>query len=360
MKRVAVSVVAFVALGAVGHGAEDLTLVVGGSGRGTKVTTVAPPNCPEGSLSGQRPNWPNGIFSDADAYISHEYLAFENFPAGSGSLSEPICDLHWWGIYGSADGPCSESQDTFEIKFYRDDGNQPGDEVCGYRAVAERWEAGFTVEFYLVYEFSVDLPSCCPLASGWVSIQGYGGDADCWHGWIASVDGDSHFLLWDGSGMDPYGKDLSLCLTTKPDGDGDLIPDDLDNCPDTATGDLVDDDGCSTADDDADGVLNDYDDCPNAAGCGTIGADGCPIDSDADGVYDGCDDCPDTPSCATNIDAHGCAIDSDGDGSSDGCPPAAQDGGCCGAAGPVAPLGLAAGILLMNRFARYRSARRRL
>ena len=99
------------------------------------------------------------------------------------------------------------------------------------------------------------------------------------------------------------------------------------------------------------------------AGAGAAGdpvdADGCAIDTDGDGVVDGCDDCADTPSCATNIDADGCAIDSDGDGSPDGCPPAEQETqGCCGASGPVAPLGLAVGLLLLSRFAGYRSTRR--
>ena len=108
----------------------------------------------------------------------------------------------------------------------------------------------------------------------------------------------------------------------------------------------MDEDGCSTADDDGDGVLNDQDDCPGTPGCADVDADGCPSDADGDGVVDGCDECADTPSCATNINSRGCAGDSDGDGSPDGCPPAAQ--GCCGATGPVAPLGLVVGMLLRS------------
>jgi hypothetical protein len=114
------------------------------------------------------------------------------------------------------------------------------------------------------------------------------------------------------------------------DADADGIPDGCDDCPDTAAGDPVDDGGCSTADDDSDDVLNDE------------------------------DLCADTPTCATNIDADGCAIDTDGNGSPDGCSPARQETqGCCGATGPVAPLGLAVGMLLLSRFAGYRSTRRR-
>ena len=63
-------------------------------------------------------------------------------------------------------------------------------------------------------------------------------------------------------------------------------------------------------------------------------------DTDGDGVADACDECPDTPPGAA-VDARGCPT------------------GCCGASGPVAPLGLAVGLLILNRFAGYRSARRR-
>ena len=152
--------------------------------------------------------------------------------------------------------------------------------------------------------------------------------------------------------------DLAVCLTTDPDGD-------------------------------EDGVTDRWDDCPGTPGCATVDADGCPSDADGDGVVDGCDDCPNTPTCATNIGADGCAIDTDGDGVVDGCEDDTgqerdDDGdgvtndldecsntpagtavdasgcppGCCGASGPVAPLGLAIGMLLLSRFAGSRGTRR--
>ena len=79
-------------------------------------------------------------------------------------------------------------------------------------------------------------------------------------------------------------------------------------------------------------------------------------DSDGDGIHDGCDACPDTPSCAP-VHADGCPTDTDGDGVYDGCEPDAQQG-CCGTAGPVAPLGLAVGMLLLGRL-RTRTIRTR-
>jgi len=215
----------------------------------------------------------------------------------------------------------------------------------------------------------------------------------------------------------PYVLDLdgwTLKLTTYADSDDDGVPDGSDACPDTAPGDPVDPNGCSTADDDADGVLNDQDLCPDTPACASnVDADGCAVDSDGDGVPDGCDLCPgtasgepvdsdgcstadddddgvlndedlcpDTPTCATDVDSDGCAIDSDGDGVPDGCdicegfddnvdsdgdgipdgcdtPPNQDTNGCCGAAGPVSPIGLAVGMLLLSRFGGYRHRSRR-
>jgi len=353
------------------------------------------PSCPDGSLESQTPGMTfEAICSDIDCDVyGEEWLAFDNFAAWGGSLSEPICDLRWWGTYTdviNCTEACSESQDTFEINFYEDDGGQPGDEVYSYRVTADRQNTGFTNFNGLpVYEFSADLPLCCPLTSGWVSIQGYGGNTDCWHAWERSYrGGDWSSYYWDGTHMFEMAPDLSLCLATAPDGDGDLVPDEFDDCPGTAAGDPVDGDGCSMADDDGDGVLNDQDACSDTPDCAVVDADGCPLDGDDDGVADGCDDCPNTaagdpvdadgcstadddgdgvlndddlcantPTCATNVDADGCAIDSDADGSPDGCPPAEQ--GCCGATGPVAPLGLAAGMLLLSRFRGFKGRTRR-
>jgi len=154
------------------------------------------------------------------------------------------------------------------------------------------------------------------------------------------------------------------------------------------------------ADADADGVFDSDDNCldlPNSSqtdtdtdGLGDV-CDNCPddanpaqADDDDDGVGDACDACPDTPECVSSVDSTGCAIDSDGDGVPNGCdncplvanpdqtdsdengvgdvcemPGRAQPTGCCGAAGPVAPLGLAIGMLLLGRFRRRGSTTKR-
>jgi len=116
---------------------------------------------------------------------------------------------------------------------------------------------------------------------------------------------------------------------TFPDVDGDGAADDADNCPDTSNANQADADG--------DGVGDVCDVCPG-------GNDN--ADADGDGVADDCDNCP----SVSNPDQ----TDSDGDGVGDACAPAGQT--CCGATGPVAPLGLAIGMLLL---ARLGSRRRR-
>jgi hypothetical protein len=143
-----------------------------------------------------------------------------------------------------------------------------------------------------------------------------------------------------------------------PDADGDGVPDGYDICPDTpvCATTVISATGCAVDSDD-DGVADGCDDCPGTAPGDLVDSDGCSTaDDDGDGVLNDDDLCANTPTCATNVDANGCAIDSDGDGNVDGCEPPAQT--CCGGAGPVAPLGLAIGMLLLSRFTGYRGARR--
>ena len=108
--------------------------------------------------------------------------------------------------------------------------------------------------------------------------------------------------------------------TTAPriDADNDGVPDEIDRCPSTPRGAVVDATGCSI-DSDKDGVADGLDDCPGtpAAARGMIDVDGCPVDADFDGVADYLDSCPGSPAGAA-VDIQGCPIDSDRDGVPDG------------------------------------------
>lgn len=91
------------------------------------------------------------------------------------------------------------------------------------------------------------------------------------------------------------------------DSDGDGIPDNKDECPDTFG--LEQFNGCP--DTDGDGIKDSEDDCPNDAG--PIETKGCP-DSDGDTVLDKDDKCPEV---AGVVALMGCP-DTDGDGIADG------------------------------------------
>ncbi|MCP3978859.1 MAG: OmpA family protein [bacterium] len=117
-------------------------------------------------------------------------------------------------------------------------------------------------------------------------------------------------ISW-GIGVDP---EVEEGCTIDTDGDG--VCDDLDECPDTPRGAIVDPRGCPL-DSDGDGVYDGIDECPDTPRGAIVGPRGCPLDSDGDGVYDGIDECPDTPRGAI-VDPRGCPLDSDGDGVYDG------------------------------------------
>ena len=124
------------------------------------------------------------------------------------------------------------------------------------------------------------------------------------------------------------------CSPSQIDTDGDTVFDDVDICPNTPTSEIANSVGCSSSqtdiDTDGDGV-NDVDEnadqldmCPNtlAEDYAEVDESGCApsqLDTDGDGVTNDLDLCPDTTSGAT-VTAEGCIVagaDTDGDGVED-------------------------------------------
>lgn len=93
---------------------------------------------------------------------------------------------------------------------------------------------------------------------------------------------------------------------TVVDSDGDGVPDDIDECPGTRPGAVVDERGCEP-DSDSDGVPDVDDRCPDTPAGAEVDEFGCERDSDGDGVVDRLDRCPDTRPGA-RVDIHGCEI----------------------------------------------------
>ena len=91
------------------------------------------------------------------------------------------------------------------------------------------------------------------------------------------------------------------------DSDGDGVPDDQDQCPDTPAGSPVNEQGCE-GDTDGDGVADSADTCPETPAGTPVNEQGCPAvsDADGDGVPDDRDTCPDTPA-GTEVNESGCA-----------------------------------------------------
>ena len=92
------------------------------------------------------------------------------------------------------------------------------------------------------------------------------------------------------------------------DGDGDLVSDEIDDCPYTHLGVQVDVKGCPVRRDDSDldGVPDEVDDCPYSTRGAVVDQKGCALDTDFDGVANGIDRCPKTP-LASPVNAVGCA-----------------------------------------------------
>ncbi len=125
--------------------------------------------------------------------------------------------------------------------------------------------------------------------------------------------------IFDGPFINRVGK----IAVDRPDGDGDGISNDCDNCPTTSNADQLDTDGdglgnACDPDDDNDGVADASDNCPtvpnptqsdvNSNGIG----DACE-DSDGDGILDGLDNCPSLPNANQ--------ANNDGDSLGDACDP---------------------------------------
>ena len=114
---------------------------------------------------------------------------------------------------------------------------------------------------------------------------------------------------------------FEITAEVSDDNDNDNVLNDVDLCPNTPSGETVDENGCSESqlDDDIDGIANGIDICENTPAGEQVNATGCSesqLDDDEDGVWNNVDLCPNTPS-GEEVDANGCSysqLDDDIDG----------------------------------------------
>ena len=119
---------------------------------------------------------PIGWTSDA----SSGYRCYEDF----WDISSPICNIHWWGKCQKMVGGKWYNRNpdgmVFNISFFEDKDNLPGDLVCYYEDIAPK--ITYTGIYYILdypttpvpmplYYFEYDLDPCCELTNGWVSVQ---------------------------------------------------------------------------------------------------------------------------------------------------------------------------------------------
>jgi len=181
-----------------------------------------PPSCPAGTLFGQPAShvvegWIAGV-SDA-GWFDGPLRRFETFDG----VGEPICDVHWWGLNVFNDGlgggftECTKTPDDYQVTFYNDALGEPDLEnpVCTYTVTPRKIDTGLRYDVHPLYEYAVDLDTCCVIESGWVSVQGIDAGTDCLFSWMSHGDegGGSHFIEDVDGSLVAQNYDLGVCLT---------------------------------------------------------------------------------------------------------------------------------------------------
>ncbi len=180
--------------------------------------------CPPSTGFGQTPYGPDDewIFGTSEGYVDGSSLIrYESY-----TVTESICDIHWWGLQLYLDPiagwtECTDSNPVFEVKFYANAGGVPGAEVASYTMTPTIIPTGviFGGLFDMLYYSVPLLAPCVTQTAGFFSIQGLG-DTDCWFLWAGSAVGDGSSCLDEGAGttcgvFDESDFDLSVCLTTE-------------------------------------------------------------------------------------------------------------------------------------------------
>ena len=158
---------------------------------------------------------PNALGSDFDAGTDPANQQADDFTLQPGNTT--IKDVHWWGIYSSANTPAT---DNFTIRIFDDETGNPSTSFQTiYAGDPGRVDTGidFTFSFgkFDVYEYWVKVPAItlAPDTTFWLSVvNDTSDDTDDDWAWVTSaVVGNTHYRTSDAN---PWS------LITGPFGDG--------------------------------------------------------------------------------------------------------------------------------------------
>jgi hypothetical protein len=176
-------------------------------------TATITPTCPADAFVAQPASTPGQPWNLLTSDSTIGWIVWEKFSGAAAAFTH----AKWWGLEAYYDGmqwlACNEPSPSFHITFYGP-GEFPGLPVCVYTLVPSRVDTGHEfAPFGHLYQYEVDLSPPCALTSGWVSIQGYNGDPNCWFLWGASQSGDGSTLQSDGATVYNQYLDRGICLS---------------------------------------------------------------------------------------------------------------------------------------------------
>ena len=205
-------------LGGGAYGSGDSPFVLGGDPAAAgKAPAVPAPPCPVNSVFGQQGVASDGSWNAWHAEALNPWVVCENF----WGVTDEICGVRWWGILRFSSGvPCNESDHTFTITFWEDEGGLPGDPIHVFEIEATQVNTGIDyvgLYVYRLFEYRASFPYCLSLPSGWISVAGQG-DPHCGFYWLISPHGDGGAYH---SVAGPIEQDFAMCLTTLPPCPGD-------------------------------------------------------------------------------------------------------------------------------------------
>lgn len=198
------------------------------------VAVQAQESCPAGAISSQPPALPTEsprVWLNDDAFgpgNSSMPSAYDRF-----SVSTQVCGITWWGAELSpttfANGTRAANQ--FSITFFDEDtslGNpMPGTPVCQYTVTATRENTGLIYVHpfnpaIALYRYHAELPSCCALTEGWLTVRGTAAGSANGFAFVAISNVEVGASMCEYNGVDlPYryregdNRSVAFCLTTR-------------------------------------------------------------------------------------------------------------------------------------------------